>query len=258
MLNLVKKKEKLLTNISMIIMVTLFLMVTMLAGCNSEEGISPFASPETIAKQLGKDSELVIVDSKFRFSDLQVDQPVKRIPIPVLGTFIGEFANTLTNFFLILNNDWDVSQDANFIEIPNLDPLYIKSIEIKNIELNIVDGSVSKTKNPLYRFYQWMTNKRAKLDFIKKIDIYIATEEQKIKVASYRYNKDKLKKCNKKCINFHISRDATQFGPINLMPILQNKRRIYIYPEVDIHSAPRRKFNIEGKLDFRIKLKLPF
>ncbi|MCP4913357.1 MAG: hypothetical protein GY909_09565 [Oligoflexia bacterium] len=263
MLKISRRKEKALTLMSMVIMVAFFVVVTMLAGCSQKEEIRSFATTETVAQQLGKDNDLIIVDGKYRFDDIQISQPVKNIPIPVLGTFVREFANVFANFFVILNSDWEVDQEAAYIDIPELDPEYIKSLEIRRIQLSIVPGSENETRNPFYRFYQRVTGKRPKLDFIKKIHISIATEdmektEQKIRIASYDFDRKELKRCKKQCLEFFITRDAAGTSPINLIPIIQNTKRIYIYPEVEVHSAPRRKFDIKGKIDFRVKFKLPF
>lgn len=264
MLKISRRKEKALTLMSMVIMVAFFIVITMLAGCSQKEEIRSFATPETVAEQLGKDNELIVVDGKFKFDDIQVSQPVKDfIPIPLLGTFVREFANVFANFFVILNSDWEVEQEAAFIDIPELDPEYIKSLEIKRIQLSIIQGSEEETRNPFYRFYNRVTGKRPKLDFIKNIYISIATEDmqknnQKVRIATYDFDRRELKRCNKQCLEFYITRDAVGTAPINLMPIIQNTQRIYIYPEVEVHSAPRRKFDIKGKIDFRVKFKLPF
>ena len=241
-----------------ILIFTLFLTFS----CGKKEEVFPFARPVTVAEQMGNDSEITLVNGDFEFDDIEVTRPVGNIPIPIIGGFIQEFANTFANLFVVLNNNWELDQEAPMIELPELDPDYIPGIQIKSVDFRIVKGSESRSNNPITRAYQWITNKKAKLDFVKKLHIYIATQEmwdngEMQRVAWYDYDKEQLQNCRNRCLNFHLERGEDGL-PLNLVPILNGQTQVYIIPDVEIHSAPKRKFKIKGNIDFQVSLKLPF
>lgn len=240
-----------------------FFIFLLFTSCGQEQKIEPFARPIKVNQQYDADENgLITINGQYQFDDIQIQQPVNKIPIPVLGTFVREFANTFANLFLLINQDWDVEQEAPYVEVPELDTEYIRSIQIERLNFYILPESIETSPNPFVRIYQRLVNKRAKLDFIKKIKVYMATEQmmkenKKILLADYRYNLKRLKECNKKCLEFKINEDE-YLNKLNIVPIIAGQKRIYIIPELEIQSAPRVQFKIRGNIDFKVKFFLPF
>ncbi|GEM_PF-5421580 len=236
--------------------ILLLLNFIILIGCGAKESIEPFTKAITTAESQGKDPELNIVSGGFTFDDISINNPVGKIPIPILGTFVQNLANVFADVFVLLNNDWEVDQDAQFIDIPSIDSEYINSIQVRNLEFKIVpnsDENISESTK---------AGRRARLDFIEKIDIYIANDEMLARgestlLARYRYNKNQLKDCLYECIKLTIQKDGEGLNP-NIVPLLNNASKLYIFPKVEINSIPKAKFRIRGKIDFRLKFKLPF
>lgn len=238
----------------------LFILFSSAFSCAKEE-IESFANPITLAEQRGQDPELTIITGGFKFDDIDISTPVGDIPIPILGSFIREFANSFANLFLVLANNWDIEQDAPFIEIPKMDLSLIDSIQITNLDLKIIPGSTIRSKNPAVRFYQWLTFKKAKLDFIRTINIYLTSDkllktDNKILLASYDFKEQKLE-CESKCLKFNMLKESSEDN-INLKHLIENSSKIYIIPKIEIKSAPKRRFKLNGNIDYKIKFRLPF
>lgn len=229
-----------------LILITFIITLFGLSACGAKQSIEPFARPTTVAQSQGLDPELTVVSGAFTFDEFDVDNPVGSIPVPILGIFVENLAGIFADIFVLLNDDWEVEQEPQTLEIPELDGEYFKQLQVKNLEFSITGG----------------TNGKAGLDFIEELTIYIANEEmwaknQKIELATYRYDKAALKRCKKKCLSLKIAEDRND-NLYNLMNILEGSTKLYIIPKVKINSIPKSEFKISGNIDFRLAFKLPF
>lgn len=240
----------------------IFILLIALSSCGTKEELVPFTSVQTTAQSQGKHPELTIVNGNFEFDDISVDNPIGKLPIPLLGNFVQNLAGVFADIFVVLSDDWEVDQDAQFIEIPEIDEEYIVGLQLNKLDFKIIPESVSFRSNFFNRLTDLITNKKAKLDFIEKIEIYAATEDmlskdESILLASYTYDKEKLRKCLSQCIKLDVKRDSIG-APENLVPYLTGQTKLYIFPKVEINKTPKANFKIKGSIDFRVKVRLPF
>ncbi|MCF8060310.1 MAG: hypothetical protein K9K67_13495 [Bacteriovoracaceae bacterium] len=207
-----------------------------------------------MAESQGEDPTLTIVSGDYVFDDIAIGNPLGKLPIPIIGSFIQNLANVFTDIFVILNNDWEVEQEAHFIEVPLIEGDLLNSLQIGHLDFTIVPD------DPLLKGL--IINRKDRLDFIEKIEIYIANEEMLKKghselFARYLFNKTELKSCDYQCIKLTILKDSK--GEVkNIAPLLINSTKLYLFPKVEINSIPKSNFRIRGKINFSLKLKLPF
>lgn len=236
--------------------------MVILFGCGKNENVDAFAPPKTIAEQQGEDPNFIVFKANYRFDDVDVQRPAN-VPLPILGPVLNEVGNIFADILIIFAQDFDVNQKPSEIELPELDLDVVHSIEIKRVKLNIIPGSIKESKNPLVRAYQWITFKTAKLDFIKTIEIGISNEslldenEVKLRLGRYDAGKNELG-CEKKCLELQMHRDSDQNKYLNLVPLMKNQRKLFLFPKVEVQSIPKRSFKVAVEMDFEIKLKLPF
>src|SRR5690606_24678662 len=190
------------------------------------------------------------------FEDIEVAPPVRRIPLPLIGTIVSEIGNTFAELFIVLNQNWDVAQEPMVLDFPPLDPDTLESLEVTSLDLKIIPESVQRSRNPLVNFWNWLTFKRAHLKFIRRMGLYIATEDmyennEWARVARYDHDEQGAT-CENKCISFETK--STNGKRVNLARILQDGGRIYIRPELDIRTTPKRTFNLAGEIRLRAKL----
>lgn len=231
-----------------------------LLSCGREEMISPFADVRTIAETQGDDPELTIVSGKFTFDEIEIDNPVGRLPVPIIGKFLQNLGGLFADIFIRLNENWEVDQVVQSIEIPELDPEYITSLQITNLSFTIIEDSISDNAQD---------KREANLKFIDLIEIHIATEsmlnrEETIKLATYHMERDKelFNQCLEKCIPLKIKEESVpnenRLDFLNLVPTLIGHKRLYVIPVVKIGSVPKKDFKIKGDIGYRLKIKLPF
>ena len=231
-----------------IVNLTLFLAISLTVfSCGQKESIEPFTQPTTVAQSQGRDPNLTVVSGGFTFDEIDVSNPVGSVPVPILGIFVENLAGLFADIFVLLNDDWEVEQEAQFIEVPELDADYFKELQVKNLEFSITGGN---------------DNGKASLDFIESLTIYVANEKmwlnnEKIKLADYRYDKAALKRCKQKCLTLEMAKERDE-SFYNLMKILDGSKRLYIIPKVKINSIPKSEFKILGNIDFRLAFQLPF
>lgn len=243
-------------------LISLFILLTLFSACGKEETITPFAQAKRTAQQQGDDSEFIVFSAKYRFDDVDVERP-NTIPLPVLGPVLNEVGNIFAGFFLVLSQNWEVDQEAPEIELPHMDFSLVHSIEIKRVQLTIIPGSIKESSNPLVKLYQWLTFKKAKLDFIKSVDIMISNDDlmnsndTKLRLGKFDSTKQKLE-CEKKCMVLQMHRDSDETKFLNLVPLMKGQRRLYLFPKVEVKAIPKRTFKVAVEMDFEIKLNLPF
>lgn len=246
----------------MILKAAIFSTLLFLCACGVKETLTPFTEVQTTAEVQGKHPELTIMSGNFTFDDISVDNPVGKIPVPFLGTFVQNLAGLFADIFVILNDDWEVDQETQFIEVPEIDEDYIVGLELRSLNFRIIPNSGDRGRGMVGRLTDTLSNKRPSLDFIEKIEIYVATEEmlskkQSLLLASYTYDEEKLEKCLQQCIKMDIKEDL-QGGKENLVPYLVGQTKLYVFPKVEINKTPKANFRIKGNIDFRLKVKLPF
>lgn len=243
---------------------SLFLVLLMLTffGCGKSENIESFATPRTIAEQQGEDPNLVVFKASYRFEDVDVQRP-NTIPLPVLGPVLNEVGNMFANIFIVFSQDFDVEQKPTEVELPYIALDMVHSIEIKRVRVRIIPESVVESKNPLVKLYQWLTFKKAKLDFIKSIEIQVSNddllEENDLKLKLGRYDSAKhALSCEQKCLELQMHKDSDEKKFLNLVPIIRDQRKIYLFPKVEVRAIPKRSFKVAVEMDFEIKVKMPF
>lgn len=229
-------------------------LLLLLASCQEEETITPFANPQTVAQTQGRDPELTIVRGAFDFDELSVDSPIGGGNVPILGNFLNRLATAFANLFILINRDWEVEQEPMALEIPEIDSEIFINLSLKTLSLRI------QGTDP---------NEKASLEFIENLDLYMATPEMLIRgestlFARYSYNKAQLKRCKERCIDFELLKTKKEdIDHINLMPLIieassSDEKIIYIIPKIRINSIPKANFKIEGSVDFKLGFKLPF
>ncbi|PIP93092.1 MAG: hypothetical protein COW00_19030 [Bdellovibrio sp. CG12_big_fil_rev_8_21_14_0_65_39_13] len=242
--------------------IALFMLFSFASACGKSESITPFAQAKKTAQQQGQDSEYIVFSAKYRFDDVDVQRP-NTVPLPILGPVLNEVGNIFAGFFLVLSQNWEVDQEAPEIELPFMDLDVVHSIEIKRVRLTIIPGSIKESNNPLVKLYQWLTFKKAKLDFIKSIDILISNDDLlnsndvKLRLGKFDSTKQSLD-CEKKCMELQMHRDSDQNKFLNLVPLMKGQRKLYLFPKVEVKAIPKRTFKVAVEMDFEIKLHLPF
>jgi hypothetical protein len=239
----------------------LFILI-LISSCGTKEELIPFTGIQTTAQVQGKDPELTIVNGNFTFDEIDIDNPIGKLPIPLLGNFVQDLAGVFADIFVILSDDWEVDQEAQYIEIPEIDEDYIVGLQLTKLEFRIVPSSGDRRGGMFGRISDIISNRKPKLDFIEKIEIYAATEQmlaedKSVLLAWYYFDKDRLNKCLKQCIKLDIKQEP-QGGIANLVPYLTGQTKLYLFPKVQINKTPKTKIKLKGKVDFRVKVKLPF
>lgn len=230
----------------------LALVIVLSPSCKQEESIAPFANARTLAQAQGRDPELTIVRGAFTFDELDVANPVGDVQVPILGNFLTNLASAFANLFILINKDWEIEQEPIALEIPDIDSDIFINLNLKTLQFQIKGGT---------------QDKKASLNFIEEIDIYLATKEMLANnegeiYARYRFNKAQLKRCKEKCIYFNLMENE-EGESLNLMPLLtqaslSEDKKIYIIPKIKINSVPKANFKIDGNIDFKLGFKAPF
>lgn len=238
------------------------IFLTLIVSCGTKEELTPFTSVQTTAQAQGVDPNLTIVNGNFTFDEIDIDNPIGKLPIPLLGNFVQDLAGVFADIFVILSDNWEVDQEAQFIEIPEIDEEYIVGLQLTKLEFRIVPTNDDRRRGMFGRISEIISNRKAKLDFIEKIEIYAATEkmlaeDKSVLLAWYYFDELKLGKCLKQCIKLDIKRDP-QGGVANLVPYLVGQTKLYLFPKVKINKTPKTKIKLKGEVDFRVKVKLPF
>lgn len=155
---------------------TILFLALLLTGFfrQKSESIDPFAKVTTVAESRGRDRELTVVSGAFVFDEFDVDNPVGRVPVPILGVFVENLAGLFADIFVLFNDDWEVEQESLSLEIPELDPDYFKELQLSNLDFSITSA----------------TNEKANLEFIENLTIYVANEDmhergEKLMLARY-------------------------------------------------------------------------
>lgn len=224
-------------------------------GPLERETVKPVAKVQTLAEVLGTGTSPTI-DLTFKFEDINIAPPVRRIPIPILGGVVSEIGNTFAELFILLNADWSVAQEPLVIDLPALDPETLESLTLSSLDLKIVPGSVRDSRNPIVNFWNTITFKRANLKFLKHMTIYIANEEmfqqgEWARVARYS-STEQGTACETKCLNFDTKLGLA--SSVNFAKMLQDGGRLYVRPEVEVKATPKRTFNLAGEIRLQVKL----
>lgn len=233
------------------------LILSFFSACGplEKESVQPFAEVQTLADILGSGNAPTI-DLTFKFEDINVKPPVRRIPVPLLGTIVSEIGNAFAEVFIQLNRDWDVRQEPLVLDLPPIDADSLKALEIKSLELKIVPGSVVRSRNPLVNLWQTITFKKANLNFLSRMTIFVANEQMYAagewsRIARYR-EKDQGTACEGKCLTFDTKLEKGE--RLNLSKLLARGGLIYIRPDVEVKSTPKRSFNLAGEIKIRVTL----
>lgn len=251
----------------------LFLILSIslgLVSCGQGESIDVTYAPETISEQRGDLQGMTNLKLKQKFSEVQVNRPLKfPIPLPIVGAFIQDFGNILANSIIFVNSgEWDVEKgsDPVYLEIPNIDEEYVKTIRIKKISINIVPGSAKPARNFIFRTWDRIRKREANLDFIKNIEIFVSHEDnfrealkngQAFSLAAYQRGSQRLG-CDGQCIDLEIKGNSNLSDELNLVPFLRGRSGIYISPLASVNKTPNWNFEIEGEIEFEVELKLGF
>lgn len=248
----------------------ILLMILGLSSCGQNESIDVVYAPETISEQRGDRMGMTNLTLKQKFSEVQVNRPLKfPIPLPIVGAFIQDFGNILANSIIFVNSgEWDVEKGAEpiYLDIPNIDEEYIKTIRVKKISINIVPGSAKPARNIIFRTWDRIRKKEANLDFIKNIEILVSQEDnfrealkndQAFSLATYKRGSQRLG-CDGQCIDFEIKGNTSGSDQFNLVPFLKGRSGIYISPLASVNKTPNWNFEIEGEIEFEVELKLGF
>ena len=228
----------------------LFISITLFTSCGNKDNISPFSPVKTLAETQGIDPGHTVFQGEFTFDEIDIHNPVGKLPVPIIGDFIQDLVGIFADIVVYLSQDWEVDQKDHYIKLPEINPEYIESIQITKLQFSIKESP------------EKILPKKPRLDFIEKIEIYLATEEmlkEKTPTLFSRYNYDRkeLRKCSKKCLKLKIEKD--HFGnPINLVPLLAGQSKLYLIPKVEIKRTPKLSLKIQGLIGFKVKLKLPF
>lgn len=225
-------------------------------GPLEKELVQPIAKVQTLADVLGSGKSPVI-DLTFKFEDISVDPPVRRIPVPILGTIVSEIGNTIAEIFITLSQNWGVDQEPLMLELPAIDEHTLEVLELKGLDLKIVPGSVRNSRNPLLNLWNTITFKRANLKFLSRMTIFIANEEM-YKAGEWariaRFNKsDHQLGCEDKCLIFDTKLEKGE--SLNLAKVLKDGGPIYIKPDVDVKATPKRSFTLSGEIKISVVLK---
>src|SRR5690606_22663966 len=104
-----------------LLLIALFTLALSACGPLEREEVKPVAEVQTLADVLGTGTSPAI-NLVFKFEDINVAPPIRRIPIPLIGTVVSEIGNTLAEVFIAINRDWSVKQEPLILDLPALDP----------------------------------------------------------------------------------------------------------------------------------------
>ena len=235
----------------------LFTLTIQSCGPLEKELVQPIAKVQTLAEVLGTGSLSPYIDLTFKFEDIDVKPPVRRIPVPILGTIVSEIGNTLAEIFIVLNQNWGIAQEPIMLELPAIDDETLEVLQLKSLDLKIVPGSVTSSRNPLLNLWNTLTFKRANLKFLSRMTIFIANEEmykagEWARIARFKKSEHQLG-CEDKCLNFDTKLEKGE--RLNLAKVLKAGGPIYIKPDVDVKGAPKRSFTLAGEIKISVVLK---
>lgn len=238
-----------------LLLLTIFIAASA-CGPLEKESIQPVAKVQTLAEVLGTGVSPSIVLT-FKFEDIGVKPPIRRIPVPILGTVVSEIGNTLAEIFITLNQNWAVKQEPFMLELPAIDDQTLESLEIKYMDMKIVPGSVTDSRNPLINLWNTVTFKRANLKFLSRMTIFIANESmyqagEWARIARFKQGEQELT-CEKKCLVFDTK--LSKGERLNLAKILKEGGPLYIKPDVDVKATPKRSFSLAGEIKIGVVLK---
>lgn len=238
-----------------LLVIALFTMALAACGPLEREEVKPVTEVQTLADVLGTGNSPTI-DLVFKFEDIDVAPPVRRIPIPLIGTVVSEIGNAFAEVFIMLNSDWSVKQEPLIIDLPALDPETLKGLELTKLDLKIVPGSVRDSRNPLVNLWNTITFKRAHLKFLNRMTIFVATEDmyargEWARVARYKKGEQEIA-CEGKCLSFTTS--LADNKNVDLAQMLQEGGRIYVRPDVEVKATPKRSFNLAGEIRLKVTL----
>lgn len=97
-----------------LILISLVILSLSACGPLEKEKVNPVAKVQTLADMLGSGKSPTI-ELTFKFQDINVEPPIRRIPIPIIGTIVSELGNTLAEVFILLNQAWGVKQEPLFL-----------------------------------------------------------------------------------------------------------------------------------------------
>lgn len=238
-----------------LLVIALFTLALNSCGPLEREQVKPVAEVQTLADVLGTGNSPTI-DLVFKFEDIDVAPPVRRIPIPLIGTVVSEIGNTLAEVFIAINRDWSVKQEPLILDLPALDPETLKGLEVTKLDLKIVPGSVTDSRNPLVNFWNTITFKRAHLKFLNRMTIFVASEEmyergEWARIARYKKGEQEIA-CEGKCLSFNTR--LVDNKSVDLAQMLQEGGRIYVRPDVEVKATPKRSFNLAGEIRLKVTL----
>lgn len=235
-------------------------------SCGSEESLTPFAEPLTLSQQqaLNSGEGGLKVRLSFNFSDLKVERPIN-IPVPLLGGFIQDFGNMFANILITANqNEWDVRQDAAYIDIPEFDLEFVRSVRIVKMSMGMIPGTERLAGNALTNAGRIILGRSPSLNFIESINLFVwrkdyDSPDDRIMspLATYQKTRHRLG-CDKKCINFAITQNITDMQNFDLTPMLSRPGKLFIIPVVQVNKTPRWNFEMQGTIEFEIEIGLPF
>ncbi len=237
------------------ILLALFISISA-CGPLEKESVQPIAKVQTLAEVLGTGISPSI-DLTFKFEDIGVKPPIRRIPVPILGTVVSEIGNTLAEIFITLNQNWEVNQEPFMLELPAIDDETLESLEIKSMDMKIVPGSVRDSRNPLLNLWNTVTFKRANLKFLSRMTILIANESmyrngEWARIAKFKQG-EQLLTCEDKCLVFDTK--LVNGERLNLAKVLKEGGPLYIRPDVDVKATPKRSFSLAGEIRIGVVLK---
>lgn len=238
-----------------LILVSLVILSLSACGPLEKEKVNPVAKVQTLADMLGS-GKAPTIELTFKFQDINVEPPIRRIPIPIIGTIVSELGNTLAEVFILLNQAWGVKQEPLILDLPPIDSDTLRALEIKSLDLKIVPGSVQHSRNPLVNAWNTITFKKANLKFLSRMTIFVANEEmyragEWSRIARYRESEQGTA-CEGKCITFDTKLDKGE--RLNLSQLLKHGGLLYIRPDVEVKGAPKRTFNLAGEIRIRASL----
>lgn len=246
-----------------------FLFAT-LVGCGQSESIDVKYAPKTIAEQKGEADGMTKLILKQKFSEVRVNRPLRfPIPIPIIGSFIQDFSNILANSIIFVNSgEWQVDKNAEpiYLEIPDIDEDFVKTIRVKKISISIVPDTAKPARNFIFRTWDRIRKNQADLKFVNDIKILVSHEDnlsdarkkdQVLTLASYKKGKQKLG-CDGQCIEFEIQGNELLSNQLNLVPFLKGRSGVYVSPLASVSKTPKWNFEIQGEIEFEVELRLGF
>jgi len=225
-------------------------------GPLEKELIQPIAKVQTLSEVLGTGTAPSIALT-FKFEDIDVKPPVRRIPVPLLGSIVSEIGNSLAEIFIALNQNWGIAQEPIMLELPTIDDQTLEVLQLESLDLKIVPGSVANSRNPLLNLWNTITFKRANLNFLSRMTIFIANEQmykagEWARIARFKESENQLS-CEGKCLNFDTKLEKGE--RLNLAKVLKEGGPIYIKPDVDVKGTPKRSFTLAGEIKISVVLK---